>query len=471
MASSDANGAQWECAHIVLTWRAVSITIEENNREEQGYGQWLEHEGCFGNDNAAEETFMTGRKKGKGGIIAIIALSVAIVLVGAGSLLLYYAMPSLTLKGEEHVEIGLCQVYEDPGVSAEKMGADVSGQVEVASNLDTQVPGQYKIAYTLGDLSVVRYVTVKNTMDPVLRLKGEDDSSVLLGETFEDPGYSAKDSKGRDLTEKVKVETPDFQKAGTWKIKYEVTDNGGKTTAVERNVQVLPNTNYETPGLPICMYHYVYDESDPPDDLYQRYGNYIGAAALEEELEWLQSEDYYFPTWQEVREYVDGTLLLPEKSIVLCFDDGAKSFLENGIPVLEKCKVPATCFLIGSEKGKEKVEQYQSEYVTYQSHSYNMHRAGGSIGHGGIFTALSEKDALDDLRLSIETCGNDDAFAYPYGDYTQSCRDIVEAAGFSCAVTTEEGKARPGMDPLLLPRVRMSLGQTLEHYQYLVSPS
>ena len=74
------------------------------------------------------------------------------------------------------------------------------------------------------------------------------------------------------------------------------------------------------------MYHYVYDEADPPEDLYSRYGNYIEVHDLEEELQWLVSEDYYFPTWKEVRDYVDGKLLLPEKSIVLCFDDGAKAF-------------------------------------------------------------------------------------------------------------------------------------------------
>lgn len=413
---------------------------------------------------------MVRRKRRKGSKAAIVILSVAILLLGTGSGLLYYGAPSLTLNGEEQVEVGLCQVYEDPGVSAKKLGMDVSDQVSVTSNVNTQMPGRYMIVYTLDDLSVARYVTVKSTMDPELELKGENDLSMMLGETYEDPGYSAKDSKGRDLTKKVKVAKPRFQKAGKAKIKYEVTDNDGKTTAVERNIEVLPNTEYETPGLPICMYHYVYDENDPPDDLYKRYGNYIGATALEEELEWLKSEDYYFPTWQEVRDYVDGKLLLPEKSIVLCFDDGAKSFLEEGIPVLEKCQVPATCFLIGSEKGIEKVKKYESKYVTYQSHSYDMHRPGGNIGHGGIFTALSEEDALDDLRLSVITCGNGDAFAYPYGDYTQYCRDIVEQAGFCCAVTTEEGKARPGMDPLLLPRVRMSLGQSLEHYKDLVAP-
>ena len=42
--------------------------------------------------------------------------------------------------------------------------------------------------------------------------------------------------------------------------------------------------------------------------------------------------------------------------------------------------------------------------------------------------------------------------------------------GFLCAVTTDEGKAYPGDDPLLLPRVRMSLGQTLEEFIYMVEP-
>lgn len=410
------------------------------------------------------------KKKKRGSNALIVILVVAIVLLGAGSLLLYYAEPSLALNGDEEVELGLCQVYKDPGVSAKRWGQDISDQVKVTSSLDTQRPGRYMTVYTLGNLSAKRYITVKSTMDPVLKLKGKDHISVLLGETFEEPGYSASDSAGNDLTKRVRVKKTDFRKAGKKEIQYSVTDADGKTTVVTRQVQVLPNTEHETPGLPICMYHYVYDENDPPADLYKRYGNYIGAAALEEELEWLKSEDYYFPTWQEVRDYVDGKLLLPEKSIVLCFDDGAKSFLEEGVPILEKCRVPATCFLIGSEKGREKVRQYESKYVTYQSHSYNMHRPGGNVGHGGIFTALTEEDALTDLQTSIRICGNDDAFAYPYGDYTQRCRDIVEEAGFSCAVTTEEGKAKPGMDPLLLPRIRMSLGQSLAHYQYLVAP-
>ena len=218
------------------------------------------------------------------------------------------------------------------------------------------------------------------------------------------------------------------------------------------------------------MFHYVYDEDDPPEDLYKRYGNYISAQALEKELLWLKSENYYFPTWDEVRDYIDGKLILPDKSIVITFDDGTKNFMELGIPVLEKCKVPATSFVITKNKGEEKVKKYASKYVTFESHSHNMHRPGGNIGHGGIFTALSKSDALADLKKSTDIVGNNDAFAYPYGDYNDQCEEILKEAGFKCAVTTQPGKAKPGDDPYLLPRQRMSLGQSLEQFQSKVKP-
>jgi peptidoglycan/xylan/chitin deacetylase (PgdA/CDA1 family) len=306
-------------------------------------------------------------------------------------------------------------------------------------------------------------------MSPEITLEGGD-ITMKLGTTYDEPGYSAKDDDGNDLTAQVEVSDSNFTKAGDNQISYTVEDSNGNKTRLYRDVTVEPNTNYQTSGVPICMFHYVYDENDPPEDLHKRYGNYISTQALEEELNWLNSEGYYYPTWQEVRDYVDGKLLLPDKSIVLCFDDGAKSFLENGIPVLEKCKVPATCFMITSKDGENKVAKYQSKYVTYESHSDNMHRAGGSIGHGGIFTAISEADGLADLKKSIEICGSGDAFAYPFGDYNDSSEKMVEEAGFLCAVTTEYGKAKPGQDPLLLPRVRMSLGQSLTAFQNKVAP-
>ena len=405
--------------------------------------------------------------------ILFIVLVLAIIVIGSTAIVIKFFSSYFSMKlwGDEEMTVGLNAVYEDQGVKAVIDGRDVSDKVKVTGEVDTSKPGTYELKYSVEDLKAVRKVTVLDKMNPEIALEGSEKIDGLkLGDKFDEPGYKAIDENGKDITDKVKVEGSDIRKAGTNTVSYTVSDNNGNTTRVTREVEVAANTDYGAPGLPICMYHYVYDENDPPDDLNQRFGNYISMQDLEEELNWLNEEGYYYPTWKEVRDYVDGKLLLPDKSIVLCFDDGAVSFLENGIPVLEKCKTPATCFMITSYNGEEKIAQYQSDYVVYESHSDNMHRGGGNIGHGGIFTAISEEDGLADLKRSIEVCGSSDAFAYPFGDYNESSRSMVEKAGFLCAVTTEYGKAEPGDDPMLLPRVRMSMGQSLAGFQDRVSP-
>lgn len=402
--------------------------------------------------------------------IAIAALAVVIMGIALFTTVYYTMQLSLSLNGPEEMTIGLNGLYEEKGAKACVGGRDASDRVQITGSVDTSTPGTYTLKYEIETLTVERKVTVTDKMKPELILEGDDTMELMLGEDFEEPGYRAADENGRDITGDVKVTGTELTRAGENQIKYTVSDSRGNTTQLIRSVNVLPNTEYDAAGLPVCMYHYVYDENDPPEDLYNRFGNYISQQELEKELNWLNEEGYYFPTWKEVREYIDGELMLPDKSIVITFDDGSRSFLDYGIPVLEKCCVPATSFVITSNDGEKKIAGYQSDYVTYQSHSDNMHRPGGNIGHGGIFTALSYDEALADLQKSIEICGTSDAFAYPYGDYNDSCRQVVEDAGFLCAVTTQAGKAYPGDDPMLLPRVRMSLGQSLDQFISMVQP-
>lgn len=270
-------------------------------------------------------------------------------------------------------------------------------------------------------------------------------------------------------TEQEKQTKGDEEKAAE-EAKDEEEEKAAEEPTKNKDVQTAENTateeSHKTNGLAICMYHYVYDKDNPPKD--ELNSNFIEVHALEDELKYLTENNYYYPTWEEVKKYVEGELLLPEKSVVLTFDDGAYSFLNLGVPLFEKYKIPVTSFLIGNIDGEEKVEKYASEYMTFQSHSYNMHRGGGNIGHGGIFPVMDHDEAVADLQKSIEIGGNGDAFAYPYGDYNDSCVQAVKDAGFKCAVTTEYGRAKPGDDPLLLPRVRMSMGQSLESFKTLV---
>ena len=295
----------------------------------------------------------------------------------------------------------------------------------------------------------------------VIILEGENPVQIRLGETFSDPGYSAKEKDGTDPTSQVKVATSAPDRPGEQQLIYTVEDSRGVEAEAVRKVEVLPNTEYETGGLPICMYHYVYDPSEPPEDLNS---NYISTDSLAEEMKYLHENGYYFPTWQEVRDYVDGKLLLPEKSIVITFDDGP-NYMYLGTPILEQYQTPATSFVIaGYWDTREMLYGYSSDYLTFESHSYKMHQGGGDIGHGGIYTAMTKEQVLADLEKSFEICGNRDAFAYPFGDYTEEGCSTLEEAGLLCAVTTDNAKCYPGDNPYLLPRVRMLGSQTLDEF-------
>lgn len=297
-------------------------------------------------------------------------------------------------------------------------------------------------------------------------LKDEQSMQMLLGTEYVEPGYEAKDEDGNDLTGNVEVDTSALNRAGTQKVIYTVADSKGRKKTVERTVEVQPNTDYETNGLAICMYHYVYDANEPPENLNS---NFITVDALAEEMKYLHENEYYFPTWQEVRDYVDGKLLLPEKSIVLTFDDGP-NYMDLGIPVLEQYQTPATSFVItGYWNSKEMLYGYASDYLLFESHSYEMHKGGGNIGHGGIYTAMSREEVLADLQKSFEICGNSDAFAYPFGDYTEEGCSTLEEAGLLCAVTTENRKCYPGDNPMILPRVRMLGTQSLESFVSVIN--
>ena len=382
----------------------------------------------------------------------------------------YYTSESyMAMDGEAEITVGRNAWFQDPGVKAKISGRDVSDRVKVESDLDLSRPGVYEITYSAGSFHATRRITVLEEMNPELILEGSA-VTMLLGEDFTEPGFSAKAEDGTDLTGRVKVSSRKFKRAGEHEVTYTVEDDQGRATRLVRTVYVLPNTQRETAGLPICMYHYVYDENDPPEDLNRRYGNYISAQALTEEIRWLKSEDYYFPTWKEVRAYADGELILPEKSIVLTFDDGEKATLEMLIPLLEECQVPVTSFLITSKKGESKVVEYTSEYLIYQSHTHDMHKSGGVAGHRGLFPVIGEEEGMVDLEKSIEICGSRDAFAYPYGDYSDSAIAMLKEAGFLCAVTTQPGRVFPGDDPYLLPRQRMSLGQSMETFRQKVAP-
>ena len=224
----------------------------------------------------------------------------------------------------------------------------------------------------------------------------------------------------------------------------------------------LSNGEKSKNSLAVLMYHYFYDTSKGEKG---KNGNWMEISKFEEQLKYLKENDYYFPTWEEVADFVDGKVDLPKKSVVVTMDDGHKSLYKLAIPLLDKYKIPATAFIITKKFDTSKLEKYKNSTIIFQSHTNDMHHGGGTYGHGGIFPVLSLEKSVADLKKSIEKLGgNADVLAYPYGDCTERTKVAAEKAGMILAFTTVNKKVTPGMNKYELPRVRISGEITLKGF-------
>ncbi|MGL5174080.1 MAG: hypothetical protein ACRC75_09525, partial [Olsenella sp.] len=117
---------------------------------------------------------------------------------------------------------------------------------------------------------------------------------------------------------------------------------------------------------------------------------------------------------------------------------------------------------------EDKLNQ-SSPYVLFESHSYDLHRAGSTkLGHGGRIYDLSEQELVADIQKSADIIGSVEAFAYPYGDVSDVSSAAMNDLGISCAVTTNYGNACVGDDPTQLSRCRVSGGNSLASYISMV---
>lgn len=296
---------------------------------------------------------------------------------------------------------------------------------------------------------------VDNDSRIVMTLCGSRDTYVRLGESYVEGGCLARDREGGSLSSAVEVSgSVDTSTVGDYTITYTVSNAEKMRAKCERVVHVVDNLEWDSDGIPVCMYHYVYDPDNPPDDLDT---NHVSTTEFEEQLQWMTSEGFYYPSWAELRAYVDGTHSLPAKSIMLTFDDGEEGFLDYGVPLLEKYQVNATSFIVCVRWDIEDIlKKYASPYVMFESHSYDLHEGGSSgRGHNGRIFDLDEDALTDDLQHAVDVLGTNAALAYPFGDVSDVAKGAVDRVGILCAVTTENNQVHVGDDYWALPRVRV----------------
>ncbi len=269
---------------------------------------------------------------------------------------------------------------------------------------------------------------------------------------------TAKDETDGDLTGKITTNEIDTTTPGEYEITYKVKDEAGNEASKTQKLIVREELKN---GLPVAMYHFFYDN----EKYWKQDNNWLNIQDFEAQLKYLTENDFYFPTWEEVEQYIDGTIKLPSKSVVLTADDGDDSFFDLAVPLMQKYKVPVTSFVVTDWYGHRYNKDL--EYVVWESHSASMHQSGGN-GKGRMVN-LSYDEILKDLKTSSEVLGNCTVFCYPFGHYNDTAISALKDSPFKLAFTVEGGRVYPGMNKFLLPRVRVSDGNSLNYYIQTIS--
>ena len=291
---------------------------------------------------------------------------------------------------------------------------------------------------------------ISDTVSPELVLD-EEKTIVAIGENYKVKATATDDVDG-DITSKIQHTDIDTSTAGEYDVTVFVTDSAGNKT--EKVQKVIVREELQN-GLPVLMYHFFYDDINDKMD-----NNCLDINMFEKQLKYMTENDYYFPTWDEVNDYIDGNLKLPSKSVVLTVDDGNPTFFMFAVPMLQKYHVPATSFVI--------LDMYPDiydptmDYVIWESHSVNMHQAGAN-GKGRMVNWTHDQ-ILEDLNESSERLGNANIFCYPFGHYNDTAISALKDSPFIMAFTVEGGRVKVGMDKYKLPRVRVSDGNSLDYF-------
>jgi len=195
-------------------------------------------------------------------------------------------------------------------------------------------------------------------------------------------------------------------------------------------------------NVPILMYHYIRDYTDPNDPLGIQLS--VSPSTFDKQLATLATAGYETISLEDfvAKRY-------KPKSIILTFDDGYDDHYTAAWPLLKKYHDTATFFIVSGFVNRTR---YMTKDQIQQLKDAGMEIGGHTVDHKNLATMPYDK-AIEEVFLSMT--GRDPVFAYPSGQYNIETLDIVSALGNQAAVTTNLGIATEESPLFELPRIRV----------------
>lgn len=209
--------------------------------------------------------------------------------------------------------------------------------------------------------------------------------------------------------------------------------------------------------LPIIMYHSILKDPAAQCDYV------ISPDLLESDFKYLKDNGYTTISMTQLFNYVYANKSLPDKPVLLTFDDGYLNNMTYALPLLEKYDMQAVIAVVGEYTDRytetrdpnpsyahfswdDIADLAETGRVEFANHSYSMHKLGPRRGtmiqsnedSAAYQKALSEnlKCLQDEFYQNCGFCPN--VFVYPYGIVCDEAQTVIRDLGFLASLSCME---------------------------------
>ena len=213
------------------------------------------------------------------------------------------------------------------------------------------------------------------------------------------------------------------------------------------------STDYKIYGVPVLNYHQVNDEKHSALTLH--------VDQFREQMEYLHNQGYNTITLTQLYDYLENGTELPNKPIVITFDDGYVDNYKNVLPILKEYNMKATLFMISDAANTpgfvstEQMHQMEAGGFDIQGHT----------NHHKILTKIAPTELPDALlggKTSLEGILGEpiEYLAYPGGFNDMLVQYVTKQSGYKMAFTVQPGTVQPGDNLYALNRLAIFQGDT-----------
>ncbi len=223
--------------------------------------------------------------------------------------------------------------------------------------------------------------------------------------------------------------------------------------------------------VPILMYHSISDNASPKFKQFT-----VSPKLFAEHMAYLHQHKYTpIAVTQFVNALSQRGAKLPERPVILTFDDGFADFYTEALPVLRRYGFAATlyvatAFINDTSRWLQREGEMARPMLTWDQlreiSASGIECGGHSHSHSQL-DILSQAEAYSEIvqckRLLEDYLSQSvSSFAYPFGYHTASIRQQVQEAGYTSACAVKHAMSSETTDPFTLARLMVRSDTSVE---------